>query len=293
MTITFAEVLKQNSGLDPGLRAQGIPPSWDWATRGWPPTGTIINGKPGPGGNPPPAGFTAVTGYGHMYAEAGKPHVPCNVFIANHKTYVHKKTGGWIKVQDQATMPPAHNYWRGDYVGPARGALPITRMQDGSDRFPAPNYGDIEHFWHGSRGTYPAGTVDAAFTIFDARIDNPAGNFIIAGGVDWWRDASAPFLLNHSNNPAYSVASWVKLRTTFQPICSTSMTEKMLRDDPPPGVDMSGAPPIDPPVGVPGPAGPPGPKGDKGDPGPQGAPGVVILLNGQPLKPGDTLTIMA
>ena len=72
----------------------------------------------------PPSGFTAVTGWAHVYQEAGAPaysNPNASVEIANSKTYVHlKATGEWVLVQNQATIGITGGQFVTDFAGPTR-----------------------------------------------------------------------------------------------------------------------------------------------------------------------------
>ena len=79
--------------------------------------------------------------------------------------------------------------------------MPATALAGGVTSFDAPAAGYNDHFWYGSRGTYAAGTVDAVYVQMDMRVTDPNAHLVAMVGADWWRDASAPFLPDHSTNP--------------------------------------------------------------------------------------------
>jgi hypothetical protein len=61
----------------------------------------------------PPSNFSAITGWGQVYPEAGAStaaNASADVQIAGFQTWVHLTSGGWVKVQDQATdsIRPQH-----------------------------------------------------------------------------------------------------------------------------------------------------------------------------------------
>jgi hypothetical protein len=134
-----------------------------------------------------------------------KSTVAHNVYMRGVKTYLHKKVGGWIAGQTSETtiLKP------GDYTADQRGLAgvpwavggyyPVTTVADavyGSAYYfrgpPAQGnqyFGSAAacvHGWLESRTDFTAGTIDGFFTIFDARVDQPNANMLMAGGVDYW-----------------------------------------------------------------------------------------------------------
>lgn len=221
---------------------------------------------------------SAMTAFHLIYPEAlsaggaAKPGIPgsgnsagVNVIIRKYKSWVHKKSGGWVEVQ--AAPPDKVVTGRFDQAqsGNRASALTVVRNADDSFTEPAPAPGWCNHGWINSRGSFPAGTVDGAFSYFEVRVDKPNANLLVASGIDWWQNPSAPF----PQNTGYSMSAWKRLTTDFQIVTGTSLSEAIMRADPPPPlVGITDQPPVEEPP----------------------APVFSILINGKPLPPGSEIT---
>jgi hypothetical protein len=136
--------------ITPG-NSQGYPAglSWDTGIYG---TRTLT---------PAPSGFSALTGWGVAYQEAGAPVSPNaasdTVQIANFTTYVHLTNGTWVKVQDSAQTGIGGAHYVADF---SAGPYPWSEqtLSDGSVSADAPLTGYNDHFWPTGRGTYAPGT---------------------------------------------------------------------------------------------------------------------------------------
>ncbi|MDF0578230.1 Ig-like domain-containing protein [Bradyrhizobium yuanmingense] len=238
MGISLAELIKQNTlGQSEGYPA-GVPHSWNWY-KGWNPDGLLT----------PPADFTAVEGWGQVYTEEGAPASPnANVELANAKTYVHiKETGEWLLVQDQSKLGIAGGHFVPNFNGNSGYPMTVTRLPSGAVSFDAPPAGYNDHFWQGARGTYTAGTVDGVYVQMDMRTTDPNAKLVGMVGVDWWRNASAPYLDDHSANPAVGVSNWVELSTQWKTIGYYSMSTAAFQADlPPPLLGSPQTPPVQP-----------------------------------------------
>jgi hypothetical protein len=194
-----------------------------------------------------------------------------NVIIRKYKSWVHKKAGGWIEVQSAPSDKIVTGRFDQAQTGNQATTLTTISNADGSFTDPAPAPGWCNHGWINSRGSFPAGTVDGAFSYFEARADKPNANLLVASGIDWWQSPSAPF----PQNTGYSMSAWKRLTTDFQIVTGTSLSEAIMRADPPPPlaglVSQPPAPPVEP-------APPPV------------APSFSILINGKPLPAGSEVS---
>ena len=238
MGISLSELVKQNTlGQSEGYPA-GVPHSYSWY-KGWNPGGQMT----------PPAGFSAVEGWGQVYTEEGAPASPgADVEVANAKTYVHiKETGQWLLVQDQSKLGIGGGHFVSDFAGNSAYPMKVTRLSNGAASFDAPSSGYNDHFWYGSRGTYAAGTVDGVYVQMDMRKTDPNAKLVGMVGVDWWRNATAPFLADHSNNPGVGGSNWVELSTQWRTIGYYSMSTAAFQADlPPPLLGSPQIPPVEP-----------------------------------------------
>jgi hypothetical protein len=242
MAISIADLIKQNTlGQSEGFPL-GVPTSYNWY-QGW-------NGE---GMETPPANFTAVAGWGQVYQEVGKPadsNPNATVQVANAQTYVHiKATGQWVLVENQSTTQLTGGHFATDFAGNTATTMTETPLAGGGVSFDAPSAGYNDHFWHTSRGTYSAGTVDAVYVQMDMRVTDPNAHLVAMVGADWWRDSSAPFLPDHSNNPGIGGSNWVELSTQWQTVGYYSMSTAQFEADLPPplvGSSAQSAPAVSP-----------------------------------------------
>ena len=237
MNFSISDAIRQNSrGLSEGFPA-GVPKSYNWY-KGWSDEGM----------HTPPADFTAVVGWGAIYQQVGAPaysNPDAAVEVANAKTYVLEKTGQWVLVQDQSKSPIVGGHFVPDFAGNAGYAMKVTPLAGGGASFAAPPSGYNNHFWHQSRGTYQAGTVDAVYVQMDMRVTDPNLDLVAIVGADWWRDANAPYLHDHSNNPGVGSSNWIKLSTEWKSLGFYSVSPTELQNNlPPPLRGVVSTPPI-------------------------------------------------
>jgi len=230
-----SDLIKQNTvGQSEGFPI-GVPPSYNWY-RGWNSGGQLT----------PPADFTAVEGWGQAYQEVGAPdyfNPRASVEIANAKTYVHvKQTGEWLLVQDQLKLRLTGGHFVPDFAGNVALPMKVMTLSGAHTAFDAPPPGYNNHFWYGSRGTYAAGTVDAVYVQMDMRVSDPDLRLVAMVGADWWRDATAPYLDDHSNNPGIGGTNWVRLSTEWKTLGYYSMSTKRFQEASPPALSGSASP---------------------------------------------------
>jgi hypothetical protein len=217
----IAENTRQNNQAYPA----GVPKNWSW-----------YYGKSGRSAAAlPPRGFSAVSGWGVIFPEAGRPvGSNVNVLIAGLMTYLHNVTGGWIEVQSQAKDQIGGGHFAADFSGNASTPLAEQRLPDGSVRIDAPVAGHNDHFWLSGRGTFTPETIDGVFVAAKLRKDGLNANLIGALGADWWRNSSAQFQSGFANNPGVGQSNFIRLTPAWQPIYFYSITTQQLRADPPP-----------------------------------------------------------
>jgi len=248
--LTFDSAITQNTVGDSEGRPEGVPTSYDWYNGAKQDTPA------------PPSNFTAVTGWGQVYQQAGQPATNPNaqVQLANAETYVHlKSTGAWVLVQNQDTNQIEGDHFVADFSGNQSISMPITTNADGSASFSAPPSGHNDHFWPSARGTYAAGgDVDAVYVQMDMRVMDPNAHLVANIGADWWRDASAPFVDGFGNNPGAGMSNWVDLTTEWRTLAFYS-SSSVFHADPPPVLQSTGT--------APPPADNSGSGGTVGDPG--------------------------
>jgi hypothetical protein len=191
----------------------------------------------------PPSGFSAVTGWGQVYQEAGASVSPNaatgTVQIENFTTYVHLTNGSWVEVQSQAQDGIGGAHYRADFSGNANIPWSQQTLSDGSVSVDAPPSGYNDHFWPGARGTFAAGTVDGVFVEADMKTNDPSANLVASIGADWWQSATSG-LPASGYNPGVGQNNWVKLTTNWQTLYFSSLSPEQLTTDPP--VHLLGTP---------------------------------------------------
>ncbi|MDF0521350.1 hypothetical protein P0R31_29320 [Bradyrhizobium yuanmingense] len=227
MDFSLSELIRQNTpGNSEGFPA-GVPPSYNWY-QGWNDGGLWS----------PPADFTAVQGWGQVYPKVGAPpysNPDAKVEVANAKTYVRiKQAGEWTLVQDQSRTQLTGGHFVPDFVGNVAIPMKATPLAGATIAFDVPPAGYNNHFWYKARGTYAADTVDAVYVQMEMRVTDPNLSLVAMVGADWWRDAQAPYLDDHSNNPAVGVSNWVELSTQWKTIGHYSMSTDGFRVNPAP-----------------------------------------------------------
>ena len=235
MAASLAEIISQNTVGQSDGHPVGVPSSWDWYAGVFKPAGNSA----------PPTNFTAVTGWGAVYQEAGEPaytNSNAKVEVANAKTYVHLKTGEWVLVQDQSTNQLTGGHFYTDLAGNEAIPMKTSALSNGGVAFSTPPTGYNDHFWSTSRGTYPANMVDAVYVQMDMRVTDPNLNLIGVVGADWWRSSSAPYSSDFSNNPAAGTSNWAELSTQWTTLGFYSTTTAQFLADLPPPLDGSVTP---------------------------------------------------
>jgi hypothetical protein len=284
MAFSLSDIITQNTlGQSEGF-PEGVPSSWNWYT-GWNDDGQKT----------PSADFTAVEGWGAVYQKEGAPaysNPNANIEVANAKTYVHLiQTGEWVLVQDQLSTQLAGGHFVTDFAGNAGYEMQVTPLAGAGTAFDCPPAGYNDHFWYGARGTYAAGTVDAVYVQMDMRVTDPNLNLVAMVGADWWRDADAPYLDDHSTNPGVGSSNWVELSTEWRTLGYYSPSTTQFQADLPPPLLGSAQTDLPPPpvVGSTDTVAPPAPEtaapdtDTAGDPGSVTSPpvsGANLLVNG-------------
>jgi hypothetical protein len=130
-----------------------------------------------------------------------------------------------------------------DFAGNVAIPMKVIPLSGAHTAFGAPPSGYNNHFWYGSRGTYAAETVDAVYVQMDMRVSDPDLRLVAMVGADWWRDATAPYLDDHSNNPGIGGTNWVRISTEWKTIGYYSMSTERFQSNLPPAL-ASGSSPV-------------------------------------------------
>jgi hypothetical protein len=240
ITTPILDAVTQNTPGQSEGYAVGVPKDYAWCSGSYKPAGNSA----------PPPDFTAVTGWGQIYPKVGAPaysNPDGGITIANAVTYVHLSTSReWVSVQNQANVGIAGAHFVADF-SPKKPTIrmPLSAQPDGSVAIGIPPAGHNNHFWFAKRGTYAAGSVDGVYVQMDMKTNDPNMNLVANVGADWWRDATADFVQNFTNNPGAGMSNWVELSTEWSTLRFYSWsTSKLLTDPPPPLAETKPAPVI-------------------------------------------------
>ena len=233
-------ILYSMSGPHEGA-PHGVPTSFSWAK------------SPSLQNVTPPAGMSAITGWGQIYSDASNVQ-PANVRVElrNMETYVWSNTNhAWTRVQAAAHVDGAQ--YVEDFAGNAAVPASVRSEADGGVSTGMVS-GFNFHFWPaGERGNLTdPGDIGAVYTTVQGRIilDNPSGpdnrsqsRYLANTGADWWRTLMATFG-DGTNNPGvgqsrftYLTNDWTAINFyTGGPIASApdSWSEDQVRTSNPP-----------------------------------------------------------
>jgi hypothetical protein len=234
-------ILQNTPGYSEAYPA-GVPRSYAWCSGSYRPAANRV----------PPPDFTAVTGWGQIYPKAGAPQPvdpDATVEIAHAKTFLHVKASDeWILVQDQTKTSLTGSHFVSDFAPKPGLPMKRTATTDGSMSIGIPPKGYNSHFWIIERGVYPAGSIDGVYVEMDMRTTNDTDALVANVGADWWRNATAPFVKDFSNNPGAGMSNWIELRTAWSTLRFYSMsTSPLSQSKPLPLADFAplpGSPPI-------------------------------------------------
>lgn len=226
-------VIQNTPGYSEGY-ALGVPRGYDWCN------GSLKS----PETSAPPSNFTAVTGWGQVYAMVGASylHRAGIIEIAGAKTWLRlKDTHEWVVVQDQASHPFEGAYFVPDFSPKAAIALELNKQPQERLEIGLPPLNRNVHFWMRQRGTYAAGSVDAVYVEMDVRTTDPELSFVANVGADWWRDPTIDFEHGFKNNPGAGMSNWVRLSTEWSTLRFYSASTPELIAAPPPPLTATGA----------------------------------------------------
>ncbi len=155
----------------------------------------------------PPDGFSAIIGWGQVYQDCSVSSVPSNlrVHLRRMKVYgLSKSTGRWTLMQSTSDFT-------GSTYSPSYDSCCIgTNVRQESEGISfVPLAGRPFHFYPKSRASINGPDISGIFVTMEGRLilDNPTGpdntaqaKLMLGSGVDWWRDLTAPFVSDFSNN---------------------------------------------------------------------------------------------
>lgn len=220
-------IVQNTPGFSEGFPV-GVPRTYAWCNGAYRPASSAA----------PPPDFSAVTGWGQvyrMYGATGEPSQQARVIVANFRTYVRLSDGAkWVLVQSQTSDAIEGGHFVADFAGNRAVEMSINRSQEGA-AIGVPPRGFNSHFWPEHRGTFAPGSVSAVYVQLDAKATEAEPGLVANVGADWWRDASAEYVSDFSNNPGAGMSNWVALSTEWAPLRFYSgSVDEFLADPPPP-----------------------------------------------------------
>jgi hypothetical protein len=178
----LTDSIDQNSQADNQYYPAGVPSDYSWYAGATP-------------GSPPPANYSATTGWAVIEQEQGAPasaNANATVTVSDFETWVLLTNGTWVEVQNQPTDQISGGNYSADFSTNNSTPLTITVNSDGSATMAGPPSGENDHIYPTNRGTFTAGSVEGVFV--EANISASPGSELVAQlGADWWQSASAPY----------------------------------------------------------------------------------------------------
>jgi hypothetical protein len=191
-----------------------------------------------------PKGWTCGIMWGQIYhASDGSPAANVRVQIRDTSYWIlSRKDGKWRRVQHSTT--PEGAAYREDFVNDENAPADVRMESDGSVSVrlvPGYNY----HFWPSSPGRVTVDTADVAgqASAFFARlvVDDPAkpddlaqARLIGSCGGDHWRDQSAQWKADWSNNGDWAIGRFKLLTPEWQVFTATALSPDAVLRNPPP-----------------------------------------------------------
>jgi len=212
------DCIRQNTKGNSEGRPMGVPSDWDW-----------YSGKTDPVPNPPPDGWHAVTGWGQVYHEEGKPVGQGEFWIKNEQCWLRKKSGEWMLAQNQPDNQLYGSSYPGDFNGSSI-SWDFDKQSDDSVKCPTQEGGRNVHWYHRDRASFSENEVDAVFSCADLKVSSSNVHLICNMGADWWENTSAQMDIN----PGAGMANWVRLTTDYRTCYFMSISEDEMRNNPAP-----------------------------------------------------------
>jgi hypothetical protein len=223
--------LATDMSLPHDIKPNGVPDSYDWSAA--PRVGM---------GNTPPPDWSAATMWGQIYLARGSVLTPnTRVQIRNPKLWVlSRNTNQWRLLQSPPTVEGAA--YREDFAGDVNVPIDIRPEPDGGisvRMIPGRNF----HFWPaGGRATINPTDIAAIVGSFEARIimDNANGpdhrtaaRLVGSGGGDYWRNLTAQWSSDWSNNGDFAIGRFKQLCSEWRTFSGHSMTVEQFIANPP------------------------------------------------------------
>jgi hypothetical protein len=211
-------------------KLHGVPDSYDWSK----------GPRMGMGNNP--GNFTAMISWGQLYEDAqGNPAGNTRVQIKNIEAwYLNKADNKWHLIQ-QSTEVDGAAYVE-DFVNDVNKPAQIRTEPDGGISVTAGG-GYNFHFWTKTgRATINPSDIKGMFTTLQGRlvINNPdlpddrgTAKYLLGVGGDYWLNLSAPWD-NFRTNGDIAIGRMKYVKKEWQAFNMCTLTEKELRDNPPP-----------------------------------------------------------
>jgi hypothetical protein len=195
--------------------------------------------------NRPPTGWRSITMWGEVFAAKGwKPAQAPNtrVQIRAAETWIlAKSTGKWKQVQclDRVVGRAYAVDYKNDANKPAQ--LRDESNNGGGISVVAGN-GYNFHFWAGRVGIDPS-DIAGVYTKFEARLilnnpkaldDRASARYIAGSGADYWRNQTAQWASDWSNNGEVGGGRLKWVKKDWQVFAMTTLSTKQMRQNPPP-----------------------------------------------------------
>ena len=216
----------------------GVPASYDWGQRP----------RVGMGSNP--GTHTAATAWGEVYS-SNNPATNSAVEIGNLRLLALTADGRWHTLQ--STNPEGStgidgSYYEASFAGNVQSPLQ-PRSGPGGTLIALPTRGWNFHMYPQGRALLPQNLVGIVSS-FDARLvvadaggpdDRAAARMLAGAGGDYWKNLTAPWASDYSNNADFAIGRHGLVTPQWQTFTAHTLTGQQIASNPPP-LTLAGAP---------------------------------------------------
>lgn len=193
-------------------------------------------------GNKPPAKFTAIQGWGQVFAAAsGSAAEHTLIQVRDFRTYIFdKQTRRWSLLQQSGDVR-GRAFAEDFHSAPPVAADIRSSSDDGTTvgMIPGRNF----HFWPSSgRKPFDRNRLGALFVRAQARLagdgsgteDSASANYVMSVGADYWTQANAAYKGDRISNGDAGIGRFKKLTDCWRTFTMTTAPAALLKQYPPP-----------------------------------------------------------
>ena len=200
-TSSWLTALNQDWPINHESYPLGVPTGYDWYYHGRIKAGNTV-----------PDGFTAFTGWGQVFRTSSSSTATVPIQFRNMQVYVcYGSSHTWVQLQQGGIAGAA---FAPDFVGNVNQPATITTSGDVTTvQFALDT---AFHFWPSmGRADIPSTNLCGFLVLTEARLSttdaSQAGAYVFGFGIDYWKDKTAQWLADYSNNKDVGVGRMKKV----------------------------------------------------------------------------------